>query len=202
MKNLVIALALTLAAAFAPAARAATVRGPQTFVAVATFTTTGTMINSVGFTTNNLDQDIFIQNIYMASCTTATVLSGRLHFWIHMTSTQTAGPVLNVSSFAYAGALTGAGNGWPGGVIMSTSPTSVTFETNNASLPMFPPCFVSAEESGTTFRNSTCYEYNNTGKQALILPRNSWRGFVFRQMPYTSSIGGGCVMASVEFTVE
>lgn len=166
----------------------------------------------LAFQNTSATQDVLVNRIDATSCSTMTVTSGLMQFWVYSSTQMTHSVATTVQTYGYRGALATA----PAGVTASTAPTNVLFEGDSStltvaqqgalsgtSLPIIRPLAVNLDETATTSISDSWQHESPDFGDALLLPHGGNRGLVIekRQLAATDW-SAGCVTFTIHYTLR
>jgi hypothetical protein len=201
MKNAIVALALLLGLAVAPA-KAATYN-----IAIATWTAGGSATKALAFQNTSSSLDVEVIKIEVSNAQDgAAITGGLMQFWVyastslvHGGTSQTLGHSLRAANTALVSAVS-----------LSTGPVTVVYENNSATkgaLPILRPLIINNDEAATAnFVDSWAAPASDRGPlftESILLPAGANRGIVLEQKNLAAtSVTAGVVMARIHYLVK
>lgn len=165
------------------------------------------------FQNTSTDQDVIINRIDVANCSTQTVTSGMVQFWVFTSTRVTHSDTTSMKTYSYRVPLLTTA---PAAVVGSTAPINVQLDGDSAvltvaqrnalsgtSLPVVRPLAANLDETATTNTYDTWAHESPDYGDALVLARNTQRTLVIekRQLGATDWTAG-CVDITIHYTLR
>lgn len=201
MRNAIVALALLLGLAVAPA-KAATYN-----VAVATWTAGGSATKALAFQNTASNQDVEIIKIELSNAQNgAAITGGLIQFWVYGSTVITHGGTSQTLGYG----LRAANTTLPSSISFSTGPVNVVYENNSAAkgaMPLLRPLILNNDEAAAAnFADSWSAPMADRGPlftESILLPGGANRGIVIEQQNLAAtSVTAGVVMARIHYIVK
>lgn len=166
----------------------------------------------LAFQNTSATLDVLVNRIDATSCSTQTVTSGLMQFWVYSSTVVTHSVATTAQTYGYRAALATA----PLGVTTSTAPLNVQYEGDSAvltaaqqnaltgtSLPLVRPLAVNLDETATTSISDSWQHESPDFGDALLLPHAGNRALVIekRQLAATDW-SAGCVTFTIHYTLR